>query len=237
MKLFEFIDAPVNGRRFVIGDIHGCCKTLITLIEKQLNYTFDDQLFFLGDYIDRGPDSKGVLDYIMHLMEQGYAVFPLRGNHEQTFLDYNDEETDYLIWHAKKFKLLNLIEDEDIIPKYFTFLNSLLHYYELDNFFIVHGGFNFKKMAPFHEFVDMLWLREFEPNIEAQKRKRVVHGHVPTYLPEIKKAVDKTAYSIPLDNGCVYRKKHKVLDIKKLGHLCALELDTFKLYLQPNIDI
>ncbi len=54
-----------KGRRIAIGDIHGCSKTLKALVLKQLKPTFDDQIFFLGDYVSRGNDSAGVIDFIL----------------------------------------------------------------------------------------------------------------------------------------------------------------------------
>ena len=54
---------------WIIPDIHGCVLTLKTLIENQIEPDKNDQLIFIGDYIDRGPDSKGVIDYIMNLEE------------------------------------------------------------------------------------------------------------------------------------------------------------------------
>ena len=60
--------------RWVVPDIHGHIKTLRTLIEERLELQKSDSIYFLGDYIDRGPDSKGVLDYIMSLQNSGYEV-------------------------------------------------------------------------------------------------------------------------------------------------------------------
>lgn len=67
-------------RRFVIGDIHGCSKALTTLLEL-IAPTADDEIVFLGDYVDRGPDSKGVVDQIIALQDQCNVV-TLLGNHE-----------------------------------------------------------------------------------------------------------------------------------------------------------
>ena len=76
----------------MIPDIHGFPKTLEYLI-RQIALTKNDQLFFLGDYIDRGPSSAGVLDIILDLQNQGYTVYCLRGNHEEDFLqDYRGEK-------------------------------------------------------------------------------------------------------------------------------------------------
>lgn len=69
------------SRRLVIPDVHGCPKTLASFIDT-IRLQKSDYLFFLGDYIDKGSDSKGVLDIIIDLKKQGFNVFPLRGNHE-----------------------------------------------------------------------------------------------------------------------------------------------------------
>ena len=59
------------NRRWVIPDIHGCINTLKQLIETGIMPTKEDELYFLGDYIDRGPDGRGVIDYIMSMQSQG----------------------------------------------------------------------------------------------------------------------------------------------------------------------
>jgi len=73
-------------RQFAIADIHGHLKTFKALL-REINFTVFDELFLLGDFIDRGPDSKGVIDYIEELKQTGYTVYCLRGNHEQLCLD------------------------------------------------------------------------------------------------------------------------------------------------------
>ena len=76
-------------RRFVVADIHGCAATFTELLA-QLDVQRCDTLYLRGDYIDRGPHSKGVLDQILALLADGYALCPLRGNHEQLLLDALD---------------------------------------------------------------------------------------------------------------------------------------------------
>ena len=73
-------------RRFAISDIHGCIKTFKTLVDR-IEFSKEDTLYLLGDYIDRGPDSKGVIDHIWKIQEEGYRVHCLRGNHEQMLLE------------------------------------------------------------------------------------------------------------------------------------------------------
>ncbi|MGE4545406.1 MAG: metallophosphoesterase family protein [Pedobacter sp.] len=73
-------------RLIAVGDIHGCIDQLKNLIAK-INPCPKDQLVFLGDYIDRGPDSRGVLEFLIDFQKQFPQTVYLRGNHEQLFLD------------------------------------------------------------------------------------------------------------------------------------------------------
>ena len=75
-------------RCYVIGDIHGCVRELACLIEN-LPLKPQDKLVFLGDYIDRGPDSRGVVSYLLELQEErSYDPVFLKGNHEDMLLSY-----------------------------------------------------------------------------------------------------------------------------------------------------
>ena len=160
--------------RWVIPDIHGCLKTLKYLIENRINLSKDDSLYVLGDYIDRGKDSKGVIDYIISLQDSGYKIHCIRGNHE-----------DYCIkaWEAdqKRFLFRSKIEKEwrknganrtlqsfdakrprDINKFYIDWMKNTEYYIELDNCILVHAGFNFKIENPFEDKYSMLWLRDFK---------------------------------------------------------------------------
>jgi len=82
----------IMRKAWVIPDIHGCSKTLKALIEDMIRPSKYDWLYFLGDYIDRGPDSKGVIDYLMYLQEEEYNSRFLLGNHEDVFLKTYEAE-------------------------------------------------------------------------------------------------------------------------------------------------
>ncbi len=81
------------AKQWVIPDIHGYSGTLQALIEEQIKPSRNDTIYFLGDYIDRGPDSKGVIDYIIDLKEDDYNIRTLRGNHEDYLVRTFDNET------------------------------------------------------------------------------------------------------------------------------------------------
>ena len=73
-------------KKYAISDIHCCLETFKKLLQK-IKYSKQDELYILGDLIDRGPSSKGVIDYIFELKAQGFKVECTRGNHEQMMLD------------------------------------------------------------------------------------------------------------------------------------------------------
>ena len=217
-------------RRLVIPDIHGCINSLKGILDK-INLQKSDQLFFLGDFIDRGPSSSGVLNLILELQKDSYAIFPLRGNHEQMLLDtarYNPEELANL---AKANNVADLLDGNQVKANYFGFLDSLPFYYELDDFFLVHAGFNFDAQNPFEDYYAMLWIRGFVPNNQWLKDKPVIHGHDPATMEEIQDSINNRKLKMPLDNGCVhYGLRHG------MGNLLCLNLDTLELFIQKNVD-
>ncbi len=227
------------SRRLVISDIHGCSKTMLALLKK-INLSKNDDLYFLGDYIDRGPDSSGVLDIILDLINEEYKIFPLLGNHEQQALkaesEYDKKSFFYYMSRINKSDdLLN--KKRKIKKKYRKFMKSLALYYELDDFFIVHAGFDFKKDKPFEDQDSMLNIRNFKYDKEKAKGKTIIFGHDPTYYKKILKNIKKKKKKIPLDNGCVYNNGHKFYDFHKLRKLCCLNLDTYELIFQENIEL
>src|SRR5438046_1705083 len=76
----------------VIGDVHGCAEELKALIHK-LPLDQSTTILFLGDYVDRGPDAKSVIDTVLNLSEI-YSVIPLMGNHEWLMQQYLDSPND-----------------------------------------------------------------------------------------------------------------------------------------------
>lgn len=225
-----------KGRRLVVSDIHGCSKTLKSLIEKKVHLTKSDKIYFLGDYIDRGPDSSGVLNYIMGLKNDGYSIFPLIGNHEQNLLNaVNEYDKETLKYYVERIcKSPDLLNDQKTIKSdYLRFIEQLDFFYDLDNFILVHAGINFDTNDPFGDKISMVELRKVLP---AKNGKTIIHGHQVTPLTAIIEAIEKREKIIPLDNGCFYTKPHKIYDYKQTGHLCCLNIDTFELFIQKNIE-
>ncbi len=234
----QYFNEKPKGRRLVIPDIHGCAKTFRLLIDK-IGLTHDDHLFLLGDYINRGEDSAGVLDFIFELQDADFQVFPLMGNHEFALLDtlarYERKQFVYFISKMSKAGDL-LAEDGTVKPKYLAFFQKLHYRFELPDFHLVHAGFDCQSEQPLERYSAMLEVRNVPQILEKLNGKRVVHGHQPTYLDTIYEAIHHNLSAIPLDNGAVYalRQKHPILDTQKLGNLIALNLDNFEITIQKN---
>lgn len=224
---------PAPPRIFVIGDIHGCAATLRRLVDDTLRPVPADRIYLLGDLIDRGPDSKGVLDFIFELRERGLSVASIRGNHEEMFLQASADHTYQGLWAANGglTTLASFQADGpgDIPGRYRDFLGSLPLYILLDDFVIVHAGLNFTPSNPFEDTDAMLWTRS--PFVDRQRigGRRLICGH--TTVPLSRLQASLASSKIMLDNGCVFG------GLPDMGNLAALELESMTLFLQPNIDL
>ena len=229
------IPKTTEGRQLVIPDIHGCLDTFQALLKK-VNFTKKDQLFLLGDYIDKGTNSVGVLDFLLELQENTYQVFALQGNHEQMLLEKHHTKystSELTLPHLRKnYGIVDI--NRKILPKYYDFICNMPYYYELDDFLLVHAGFNVLAPNPFTDFESMLWMRNFEVSTYEKEKfllnKTVIFGHTPTFLQFIQQDITAKKSAICLDNGCVFASKWF------LGNLLCLNLSNFTLTIQENID-
>lgn len=224
-------------RRFAISDIHGCAQTFTALLQR-IDLQPEDALFLLGDYIDRGPDSRGVLDRIFNLKEKGHAVYCLRGNHEQLLLNALSDPA-----HLERFALNGGLETmlsframrpEQIPAPYLDFIADLPHYLEIPGYILVHAGLRFGKEGPLSHLHDMIWIRNWHEDIHYDwlGARRILHGHTPIEKEAIlqQAAHLETARFLDIDAGCVYTSR------PGMGHLCAFDLDSGELFFQENIE-
>jgi serine/threonine protein phosphatase 1 len=223
----------MQPRSFVIGDIHGCAATLRRLVGDTLRPIPNDRIYLLGDLIDRGPDSKGVLDFIFELRERGLSVNSVRGNHEEMCLLAGDDHYYLGLWAANgglaTMESFQADGPGDIPHSYREFLASLPHYILLDAFVIVHAGLNFDPLSPFDDTSAMLWTRS--PVVDQLRigGRRLICGHTPVSRKQLEASLDSS--KIMLDNGCFY------VERPGMGSLAALELGSMTLYYQENIDL
>ncbi len=222
------------ARRFAATDLHGCLRTFRYLVEQELRLRPADHLYLLGDYVNKGPSSGGVLNYIMQLQGFGYHVHCLRGNHEQELLDAHAARGAEP-WRTPAERDMTLASFgvtrlADLPTRYLDWMAALPLQIELPDFVLVHAGYNFAlPVADMrHDTHSMLYTRHFVYDPSRLAGKRLLHGHVPTPVAEVQDRVAAHAGAIGLDTGCAYR--HNA----ELRHLTALNLDTWQLHLVEN---
>jgi serine/threonine protein phosphatase 1 len=231
--------------RWIIPDVHGCATTLKSLVESFIKLTKEDDLYLLGDYIDRGPNSKEALDYIMALQEQGYHLHCLKGNHEDYCVEtWEADQKHHLfktptqrLWEnvgAKEtYKSFGVKHPRDIPKKYIDWMRDLPYYFELENFILVHAGMNFNVENPFEDLHSMTRVRSFKVDLNKTHGKRIIHGHIPVDYSFIDHVIHhQNNYDfIALDNGVFYTDK------TDMGNLMAFNPDTNELFAQTNMDM
>ncbi len=184
----------------VIGDIHGCHKQLLELLNKLPDDI--EQVYSTGDLIDRGPDSNKV---VQEVIDRG--IIAVKGNHEEMCLDYVMDIGEYdkgifeMNGGDKTLKSYN-----DKIPKeHLNFMANMPHYIETDDFIITHAGINTFTKDTFrdgseHSKRNILWQRE---NISGNLGKIQVFGHTPQkHIHVIKRGGNVDAINV--DTGCVF---------------------------------
>jgi serine/threonine protein phosphatase 1 len=222
--------------RYATTDLHGCLQSFQHLVEHKLKLRPQDELYVLGDYVNKGPDSRGVLDYLMQLPQRGYRVICLRGNHDQELLDAARGNM-ALTWAPATDRQLTLSSfgvehPEDVPISYLRWLQELPYQLEVPGWVLVHAGFNFR-LPPAEMRQDwhtMLNTKEFVFDASRLEGRRLVHGHVPTPVAKMQQRIQARTGAIGLDGGCVYRHN------PELRRLAAFNLDTEELILQPNIE-
>lgn len=144
---------------FVIGDIHGGLKALQQVLNRA-NVTTNDQLIFLGDYVDGWSETPAVLDFLIDLSATYSCVF-MQGNHEEMLLKWLKKEDDNELWRfhggeatVQAYQNISL----GIIEKHIAFLEKLNEYYiDTKNRLFVHAGFTHLKGVGFEYFRGMFW--------------------------------------------------------------------------------
>lgn len=227
-------------RKFAISDIHGCNHTFQALLEK-LALAAGDELYLLGDYIDRGTDSKGVMDTIFLLRQQGLQVQCLMGNHEQMMLDAvsdsDDEAMDNWLDNGGMATLESFVVNgkPNVPQRYFDFIENLDFYFEVDEYILVHAGLNFQMPLPLSDEISMLWIRDWYHNLNRSwlGERVIVHGHTPMPRKDIEKQllnIEKMPI-LDIDAGCVHKGKRP-----GVGYLCAFDLGNRVLWFQESVE-
>lgn len=219
------------GNTYIIGDVHGCLNTLKFFIEKRLKLTKNDNLIFLGDLIDRGPDSYGVIQYFMKLKADGYNVISLLGNHEEMFIKSSEINRKFKPWFKKQLEQNPEFDYKKELENCTQLFKTFPVYICLENegLILVHGSLNFNNKNIFQDEDAMIWGRQVDVDAAKLGNRKIIHGHTPATLREIELSLETNI--VVLDGGCVYKGRNG------LGYLVGLSVNNWQLYYQPNIEL
>jgi len=187
-------------RTIAIGDIHGCSIALASLVQL-IDPRPDDVIVTLGDYIDRGIDSKGVIDLLIDLQNR-CRLFPILGNHEEMILDARRIRSKLIEW--MEFGGITTLDSygdrgwEDVPESHWKFLASCRSFFESDTHIFLHA--NYKPDLPLKnldaETLRWLSLSDYLPDRIHCSGKVAVVGHTPH--PDIL----NLGYLVCIDTGC-----------------------------------
>ena len=171
-----------SQRIHAIGDVHGCYDQLSRLID-EISPHSGDLLIFLGDYIDRGPDSKAVLKYCLELRSQYPTVF-IKGNHEEMLLTTRDtpEYFDYWLKYGgdKTLSSYGLTAEYGSIARipdsHFEFIEQMVDYYETEHFIFSHAQPAPGKVMAEQSADELRWNHGENPELHLTGKK-TIFGH------------------------------------------------------------
>ncbi len=209
---------PEGARVYVIGDIHGRLDLLAQLRERIVmdsgNFTGERKVaVYLGDYVDRGPQAKEVIDLLVDEPLGGFESVHLKGNHEKFLLDFLDDASVWPLWlyNGAGATLLSYgvsstagaeglqAEFRASIPaRHLEFLHSLALSHTEGDYFFVHAGVRPGVALEDQDEADMIWIRDLFLSSDADHGKIVVHGHSIARQPEIEAnriGIDTGAYA------------------------------------------
>lgn len=210
---------------FAIGDVHGCADELEELLS-MLPLNSDSTVVMLGDYIDRGPYSRRVIEILIEWKTK-HNIVTLSGNHEEMLREFldgsNPQRVARFILNGGSSTLADFADDhgEWVIPSsHLKFLDELQLWYETDDHFFVHAGvpdISLKELDAVRDRDELLWIRRAFIGNSRRWEKRIVHGHTPV------NAVEVSASRINVDTACAYG-----------GFLTAIELPSHRIYSVPR---
>ncbi len=220
---------------YIVSDIHGCNLTFRKAL-KNIGLKKTDTLIVLGDLIDRGSDSKGVIDTIFLLLEHEFNVKCIKGNHEQMLLDSLDDISSKVNWMrngGKETLKSFLTSDINKIPNnYIDFIQELPLYLEIENFIFIHACINMTIDFPFSDEFTLLWGRDWEKYYDSNwlGSRKIIHGHTPKISTDIELQIINENNIICIDNGSYMKNK------AGYGAICVLKLDDFTVHFEKRID-
>lgn len=207
---FKDARAPDGLRIYAIGDVHGRLDLLVRMHEAIAAHLEDHavedwRIIHLGDHVDRGPDSAGVLDFLIAAQARDPRILSLAGNHDIAFLDfladpqpnglfanYGGRETahsygvamdfgDPVIFRAQSEALRRAVPEA-----HRSFIEGLRFSASFGDFFFCHAGIQPEVPLDMQQPADLIWIRQKFLKYEGLHPKVIVHGHTPSPEPEVR---------------------------------------------------
>jgi serine/threonine protein phosphatase 1 len=206
------------ARRFVVGDVHGCLDELDRLLDR-LAPGSADTVCFLGDYVDRGPDPRGVVERLVRLRREGPECLFLKGNHEDMFLAFMGQagrHGDAFLWNGGDATLASYgceglagTQVADRLPDaHREFLGSLRTHAYIGSFLCVHAGVRPTRPLAAQSEEDLLWIREEFITQPHPFPYTVLFGHTPH-----RDVFLDLPFKVGLDTGLVYGNRLTCLEV------------------------
>lgn len=223
--------SEVSHRRIIVGDVHGHYEGLMTLLEA-IAPSQADEVYFLGDLIDRGPDSARVVQFVQHSSYQC-----LLGNHEQLMLDafpYGDDRTyapalQAWLYSGGRTTVASYNGDMNLMRDHIAWFRTLPTYLDLGDLWLVHAGVNPKLPLEAQTAQEFCWIRDefhsaFQPYFP---NKLIITGHTITFtLPKVIPGGLAQGHGwLDIDTGAYHPKS---------GWLTGLDITNRKVY-QVNV--
>jgi serine/threonine protein phosphatase 1 len=171
----------MSSRVIAIGDVHGCAKTLRSLIGAIVPEP-DDTIVMLGDCVDRGPDSRQVIDELLALQEKCQVV-PLLGNHEEMMLNFIDGKPQPDNWLevggvSTVRSYSSKSDPDDIRPEHIEYIRTWGDFFETGSHFFVHANYEPDRRLSEQHWQTMRWqsLKGFTPGPHLSGKTAIV-GH------------------------------------------------------------
>ncbi len=210
-------DTNTEGRLIAIGDIHGHAVALKHLVDR-IDPRPNDTIVTIGDYVDGGPDSKGVLDQLIELQSRCNLV-PLRGNHEEMMLGARHSDQDFEFWQScgaiSTLRSYGSTGELSLVPEsHFIFLDCCVNDFETESHFFIHANYFPNRWLSEQDHRTRFWLslNDELPGPHFTGKTAIV-GHT----PQLNRQILDLGYLKCVDTGCGYG-----------GCLTALEVNTGK---------
>jgi len=214
-----------NGKRvFAVGDLHGCvdeAEILIRHLESEEGLTNEDVVIFVGDYIDRGPSSRGVIELMISLKKQFPRTRFLKGNHEDMLLDFlgfGGKMGEAFLYNGgletiQSYGISVFASPEQMVKAFpedhFNFFNTLESMIKVDRFLCVHAGVNPLRPLTAQNDADIYWIRDDFILNPHPYDVTVVFGHTPH-----QELLLDLPYKMGIDTGLVFGNKLTCIELK-----------------------